>query len=138
VSRFPVNQIDWEARTKEFGPLRVIAHTAVQFDIFIHAHRIPRPFARHIRSFDEMRAVLPKQPLIRLPGWDSSRDYKLLVELNQIVAYWAAYGGSFKDLTEEQSRGSAPLCLNDTDGDGDCHICAGRGGCPWPNREVTP
>ena len=28
-------------------------------------------------------------------------------------------------------------CANDTDGDGDCHLCARRGGCPLQNRQIS-
>lgn len=30
----------------------------------------------------------------------------------------------------EHAKSIAGKCVNDTDGDGDCHLCAKRGGCP--------
>lgn len=108
------------------GPLRIVAHTQVQLDVFLRNHRIPKNKVRRVFSVHDVQGVRPETPLVLLPGWQECRDS------DEIFSVWHHRGGSVLRITEPRVLGQQPLCENDTNGDGDCHLCA-RKGCFWPN-----
>lgn len=109
------------------GLVRIVAHTQVQFDVFLWNHRIPKNKVRRVMSVRDVESVRPDSPLVLLPGWQESR------ESAEIFAAWRHRGGSVLNITEDCVLGQRSLCENDTNGDGDCHLCARKGGCFWPN-----
>ncbi len=110
------------------GPLLVMAHTQVQFDMFLKWHGIPRDRARRILGERDVRCLRPVNPLILLPGYMETR------ECDEILAIWHHYDGKVLRISEDCARAKIPLCENDTNGDGDCAMCAKTGGCKWPNH----
>jgi hypothetical protein len=78
-------------------------------------------------SVRDVHGVNPKTPLVLLPAWQECRDSY------EICAVWHHRGGTVLKVSEDRVLGKIPLCENDTDGDGDCHLCARHGGCTWPN-----
>lgn len=109
-------------------PLRVMAHTQAQLDFFRHSYGIPARVIRRVMRQMDLVGVATDQPLILLPGYDTDNP-----DAGRMVTEWRWRGGNFIELTDAVVEGKKPLCGNDTDGDGDCHLCAKRGGCPWPN-----
>lgn len=109
------------------SPLRVLAHTAVQLDVFRQKAGIHRDAVRQVRSLHDIVCVGTQDPLILLPAWFKTKN------ADEIVRYWRDRGGRVVEVYEDQVLGVAPLCSNDTDGDGDCHLCAKLGGCRWPH-----
>ena len=56
------------------GPLRIVAHTQVQLDVFLRNHRIPKNKVRRVFSVRDVQGVRPETPLVLLPGWQECRD----------------------------------------------------------------
>ena len=127
TSKFPPAQSPLLAKLT--WPLRIVAHTQVQFDLFLRAHRIRRDYVIRVMGERDVRCVRPDQPLILLEGWQEMRD------ADEILAIWHNYGGTVLCVSDERALGLAPLCENDTDGDGNCDLCAKKGGCCWPKKK---
>lgn len=107
--------------------LLIMAHTQVQLEVFLRKHpRIGRKNVRRVTSLRLLEAVSTILPLVLLPGWQECRN------ADEIVAVWHHRGGAVVKVSESRALGEVPLCDNDTNGDGDCHLCSKRGGCDWP------
>lgn len=108
-------------------PLLVMCHTQAQLDIFRHKYEILRKSV--IRVFDEQDIrgrSTEGTALVLLPGYQNTRNS------HEIIFHWKRWNGLIVTLTDDQVLGRAPLCDNDTDGDGDCHLCVRKECCAWP------
>jgi hypothetical protein len=114
------------------GRLLIVARTQVQLDTFCRSHQIPKNRVCRIRTSNDLRGRNVDRLLILLP--DSIRDR----ETRDLVTMWFYRGGNFIHVSEAIVLGEKPLCPNDIDGDGDCHLCAKLGGgCIWPNYPIS-
>jgi hypothetical protein len=107
--------------------LMVLAHTRVQFDVFVRKHMLGERYrVVRVRELNDIRGYRPMLPMIMLPDWQMlDGGYEALND-------WKRHGGTTLEMTEAQARGEAPLCWRDTDHDGNCPLCVRHGGCPWP------
>jgi hypothetical protein len=113
------------------GRLLIVAHTEVQLNVFCRNHCIPKNKVCRITGMDNLRGINVDRPLILLPDWWLSNPQAR--DIREAIIMWDSRGGDCVNVSEETVLGKAPLCPEDTDGDGDCHLCAKRGGCTWPN-----
>jgi hypothetical protein len=109
------------------GSLLIVSRTEVQLDAFCRNQHIPKDRVCRITSTDNLRGMNVDRPLVLLP--DTIQDQKM----KEAVAEWFYRDGTFVIIDEAMVLGRKPLCPEDTDGDGNCHLCAKHGGCTWPD-----
>lgn len=117
-------KIDWMARLVR--PLRVIAYTQAQLDLFVRNHHIPAHLVRRVTREQDLFGLSADQPILLLPMW-----YHAKGDVHRGLEYWKRIGGKVLEIQERVVLGKEPLCPNDTNGDGDCHLCAHKMSCQW-------
>lgn len=107
----------------------IAAHSQRQFDLFCKTQHIHPWRAMRVMSEQDVLGWKPELPMLLLPGYNT-----VISSLNAITL-WKLYGGKLRPVPEryigENGPGEAMPCPNDSDGDGDCHLCVGKGGCQW-------
>ncbi len=107
--------------------LYILAHTQIQFDLFVRTHLLAKSFdLRRVMRAEDIFGVSSDTPLVLLPGYYEAKC------CDEVLAIWHNRRGAVVRVSEGRALGQRPLCINDTDGDSNCHLCAGKGGCLWP------
>lgn len=114
------------------NPLLVCAHTEPQLRRFLISARLMRGEVRRVLDLRDIEGRASPHPLLLLPDWRLSPVGEIQGG-DRLLAAWRSMGGNVLWITEDQVLGKTPLCSNDTNDDGDCHLCIRKGGCPWPN-----
>lgn len=126
-------KLEWIGRLVR--PLRVISYTQAQLDLFLRNHHIPWRMVRRVTSDHDIFGLNTDQPILLLPLW-----YHAKGDVHNALHWWKNRGGKVLEISENIVIGRAPLCPNDTNGDGDCHICAHKSACQWlvPEKPINP
>lgn len=113
----------------------IASHTGVQMDLFIRKHRLSPMICKRVRDPRDFRGWNNDTLLLLLPEWERSMKPW---EARDLLMYWDHAGGQRISIKEEVVLGMKPLCENDKDGDGNCHLCVRKGGCQWPKAAEPP
>lgn len=106
----------------------IAAHSQRQFDAFCKSQHIASWRAIRVQQEQDVRGWHNPTPMLLLPGYNTNPGTLAAVK------QWQSHGGRLRPVPEryvgENGAAEEMSCPNDTDGDGDCHLCVG-GGCRW-------
>jgi hypothetical protein len=96
---------------------------------FCRRHGLPLKNVVVIRREIDVQGRDRSRPLFLLPGFHHNQP-----TVDAVHMWEQRLGGRVVRVSEACMRGDIPFCANDTDGDGDCHLCARSGGCAEAKR----